>query len=39
MLGHRGCRLGISYTEIIEMQAMVIFEAVCELAKEGEKVY
>jgi pyruvate,orthophosphate dikinase len=39
MLGHRGCRLGISYPEIIEMQATAIFEAVCELAKEGDKVY
>jgi len=39
MLGHRGCRLGISYPEIIEMQATAIFEAVCQLAKEKEKVY
>ncbi|MFC2160215.1 pyruvate, phosphate dikinase [Acidobacteriota bacterium] len=39
MLGHRGCRLGVSYPEIIEMQAAAIFEAVCELAKEREKVY
>jgi len=39
MLGHRGCRLGISYPEIIEMQATAIFEAVCQLLKEGEKVY
>jgi pyruvate,orthophosphate dikinase len=39
MLGHRGCRLGISYPEIIEMQAKAIFEAVCQLAKEREKVY
>jgi pyruvate,orthophosphate dikinase len=39
MLGHRGCRLGISYPEIIEMQATAIFEAVCDLAKEGDKVY
>lgn len=39
MLGHRGCRLGISYPEIIEMQAAAIFEAVCQLAKEREKVY
>jgi len=38
MLGHRGCRLGISYPEIIEMQAMAIFEAVCQLAKERVKV-
>jgi len=39
MLGHRGCRLGISYPEIIEMQATAIFEAVCQLRKEREKVY
>ena len=38
MMGHRGCRLGITYPEIIEMQATAIFEAVCKLAKEGEKV-
>jgi pyruvate,orthophosphate dikinase len=38
MLGHRGCRLGISYPEITEMQARAIFEAACELTKEGEKV-
>ncbi len=35
MLGHRGCRLGITYPEIYEMQVKAIFEAVCELAKEG----
>jgi len=39
MLGHRGCRLGISYPEIIEMQAEAIFEAVCQLAKERQKVF
>ncbi|MFQ6068886.1 MAG: pyruvate, phosphate dikinase [Candidatus Aminicenantales bacterium] len=39
MLGHRGCRLGISYPEIIEMQAAAIIEAACKLAKEGVKVY
>ena len=38
MLGHRGCRLGISYPEITEMQARAIFEAACEGAKEGVKV-
>jgi pyruvate,orthophosphate dikinase len=38
MLGHRGCRLGISHPEITEMQAQAIFEAVCEVAKEGVKV-
>lgn len=35
MLGHRGCRLGITYPEITEMQARAIFEAACELTKEG----
>ena len=39
MLGHRGCRLGISYPEITEMQARAIFEAACELQKEGGKVF
>lgn len=39
MLGHRGCRLGISFPEIIEMQAQAIFEAVCQVIKEGEEVY
>ncbi|MBM4331540.1 MAG: pyruvate, phosphate dikinase [Deltaproteobacteria bacterium] len=38
MLGHRGCRLGISYPEITEMQARAIFEAACEVTKEGIKV-
>ncbi len=35
MLGHRGCRLGITYPEITEMQARAIIEAACELKKEG----
>jgi pyruvate,orthophosphate dikinase len=35
MLGHRGCRLGITYPEITEMQARAIFEAACELKLEG----
>ncbi len=35
MLGHRGCRLGISYPEITEMQARAIFEAAAEVAAEG----
>jgi pyruvate,orthophosphate dikinase len=34
MLGHRGCRLGVSYPEIYEMQAQAIFEAALEIAKE-----
>jgi pyruvate,orthophosphate dikinase len=36
MLGHRGCRLGVSYPEIYEMQVRAIFEAACELAGRGE---
>ncbi len=32
MLGHRGCRLGVSYPEIYEMQARAIFEAACDVA-------
>ncbi len=35
MLGHRGVRLGITYPEITEMQARAIFEAACQLKKEG----
>ena len=39
MLGHRGCRLGISYPEIYEMQARAIFEAALQIAEEtGEPV-
>jgi pyruvate, orthophosphate dikinase len=37
MLGHRGCRLGITYPEIYEMQARAIFEAASEIAKGGGK--
>ncbi|MFN4112365.1 MAG: pyruvate, phosphate dikinase [Sphingomonadaceae bacterium] len=33
MLGHRGCRLGITYPEIYEMQARAIFEAACDVAE------
>lgn len=39
MLGHRGCRLGITYPEITRMQAQAIIEAACQLAKEGVEVY
>jgi pyruvate,orthophosphate dikinase len=39
MLGHRGCRLGITYPEITEMQARAIFEAAVSVAKDGVKVY
>jgi pyruvate,orthophosphate dikinase len=35
MLGHRGCRLGVSYPEIYEMQVRAIFEAACEIAASG----
>lgn len=35
MLGHRGCRLGVAYPEITEMQARAIFEASAELTKSG----
>jgi pyruvate,orthophosphate dikinase len=38
MLGHRGCRLGITYPEITEMQARAILEAAVQVAKEGVKV-
>ena len=38
MLGHRGCRLGIAYPEITEMQSRAIFEAVAEIGKAGLKV-
>ena len=38
MLGHRGCRLGITYPEISEMQARAIFEAAAEVAKSGKGV-
>jgi len=35
MLGHRGCRLGVTYPEIYDMQVRAIFEAACELTKKG----
>ena len=38
MLGHRGCRLGITYPEITEMQATAIFEAAAQVASKGIKV-
>jgi len=38
MLGHRGCRLGISFPEISEMQARAVFEAAAEVQKKGKKV-
>lgn len=39
MLGHRGCRLGISFPEITEMQARAIFQAACELRQEKKNPY
>jgi pyruvate, orthophosphate dikinase len=39
MLGHRGCRLGITYPEITEMQVRAIFEAAVAVAKDGVKVF
>jgi pyruvate,orthophosphate dikinase len=38
MLGHRGCRLGITFPDVTEMQARAIFEAVVQVAKKGKKV-
>ncbi|MEK6527296.1 MAG: pyruvate, phosphate dikinase, partial [Nitrospirota bacterium] len=38
MLGHRGCRLGVTFPEIYEMQAQAIMEAACELKKQKVKV-
>lgn len=38
MLGHRGCRLGIVYPEITEMQVKAIIQAACDLVKEKKKV-
>jgi len=39
MLGHRGCRLGIVFPEITEMQARAIFEAACDMQKQKKKVF
>ncbi|MBT4933360.1 MAG: pyruvate, phosphate dikinase [Rhodospirillaceae bacterium] len=39
MLGHRGCRLGITYPEIYEMQARAIFEAAAEVTASGKSVH
>ena len=38
MLGHRGCRLGVTYPEIYAMQSRALFEAAAEVQKEGKKV-
>lgn len=39
MLGHRGCRLAVTYPEIYDMQVEAIFEAACEVEKSGTKVF
>src|SRR2546423_8451602 len=39
MLGHRGCRLGITYPEIYEMQVRAIFHAACDVKKAGIDVH
>lgn len=39
MLGHRGCRLGIIYSEIYDMQVQAIIEAACNMKKKGITVY
>ncbi len=39
MLGHRGCRLAVTYPEIYDMQVEAIFEAACDVAKAGVKVF
>ncbi|MCC8166253.1 MAG: pyruvate, phosphate dikinase [Planctomycetes bacterium] len=39
MLGHRGCRLCITYPEILEMQVQAIIEAAVSVAKKGKKVF
>jgi pyruvate, orthophosphate dikinase len=38
MLGHRGCRLGITFPEISEMQSRAVFEATAEIVKEGKTI-
>jgi pyruvate,orthophosphate dikinase len=39
MLGHRGCRLGITYSEIYDMQVQAIIEAACNMKKKGITIY
>ncbi|MBN1647864.1 MAG: pyruvate, phosphate dikinase [Spirochaetales bacterium] len=39
MLGHRGCRLGVTYPEIYDMQVEAIMSAACEVAEKGVKVF
>jgi pyruvate,orthophosphate dikinase len=38
MLGHRGCRLGIAFPEITEMQSRAVFEAAADILKEGRSI-
>ncbi len=38
MLGHRGCRLGVTYPEVYAMQVRAIMEAACQLIKQGQKI-
>jgi pyruvate,orthophosphate dikinase len=38
MLGHRGCRLGVTYPEITEMQTEAVISAACELVQQGKKI-
>jgi len=35
MLGHRGCRLAITFPEVYEMQVRAIFQAACDVKKDG----
>ena len=39
MLGHRGCRLGITFPEIYEMQVRAIYQAACDVKKDGVAVH
>ncbi|HEX2835958.1 MAG TPA: pyruvate, phosphate dikinase [Thermoanaerobaculia bacterium] len=39
MLGHRGCRLGITFPEIYEMQVRAIFQAACDMKRQGVDVH
>lgn len=39
MLGHRGCRLGITYKDIYDMQVRAIIEAACNVKKKGVEIY
>jgi pyruvate, orthophosphate dikinase len=39
MLGHRGCRIGVTYPEIYDMQVQAVIEAACNMKKKGVAVY